>query len=73
MVICRLNIHVTHGSLEENSNDLYKKISFEEVNILKDDPNYILIDVRDPSELVEQGSIPDSINIPRKVQINLIK
>lgn len=55
------------NSLEENNNQRYKTVFFEEVTKLKDDPNYILIDVREPSELAEQGSIPGSINIPCKM------
>lgn len=62
---CRLGIGVTCSSLEEN-NELYRKVSFEDVNKVKDDPSYLIIDVREPSELVEHGSIPGSINIPCK-------
>ncbi|XP_049820335.1 rhodanese domain-containing protein CG4456-like isoform X2 [Aethina tumida] len=39
-------------------------VTFDDVFKLKDDPNVLIIDVREPSELQETGSIPRSINIP---------
>lgn len=41
-------------------------VTFDDVFKLKDDPNVLIIDVREPSELQDTGSIPRSINIPRK-------
>ncbi|XP_073820329.1 rhodanese domain-containing protein CG4456-like [Musca autumnalis] len=37
---------------------------FEEIKQLKEYPNKMLIDVREPQELQESGKIPTSINIP---------
>lgn len=48
------------------------KVTFDEVKTLKDDKKVYLIDVREPSELQETGSIPGSINIPRKILLNHI-
>ncbi|KAJ6637431.1 Rhodanese domain-containing protein [Pseudolycoriella hygida] len=38
--------------------------TYEEVKDLPNHPEKYLIDVREPSELVETGQIPTSINIP---------
>lgn len=38
-----------------------------EVKDLPKHPEKTLIDVREPSELQETGTIPTSINIPRKI------
>lgn len=40
--------------------------TFEEIKDLPNHPEKLLIDVREPNELVETGKIPTSINIPRK-------
>lgn len=40
--------------------------SYEEVKDLPNHPEILLIDVREPHELVETGQIPTSINIPCK-------
>lgn len=40
--------------------------SYEEVRDLPNHPEVLLVDVREPSELVETGRIPTSINVPRK-------
>lgn len=42
--------------------------SYEDVKAVKDDPKTLLIDVREPKELQETGVLPNSINIPRKLQ-----
>ncbi|XP_065359566.1 rhodanese domain-containing protein CG4456-like [Calliphora vicina] len=39
-------------------------VSYEEVKQLKKHPEILLIDVREPNELLETGEIPTSINIP---------
>ncbi|KAL5280288.1 TSTD3.2 family protein [Megaselia abdita] len=39
-------------------------VSYEEVKNLPNEPNKILIDVREPEELKEFGQIPTSFNIP---------
>ncbi|KRT80470.1 hypothetical protein AMK59_7742 [Oryctes borbonicus] len=41
-----------------------KAIGWSEVNQLKDDEGVLLIDVREPKELLETGIIPGAINIP---------
>lgn len=40
--------------------------TYEEVKDLPKHPEKLLIDVREPAEISETGSIPTSINIPRK-------
>lgn len=42
----------------------YKTIELSEVKRMLDSNEAILIDVREPNELVEDGYIKDSINIP---------
>lgn len=46
-----------------------KIATYEEVKDLCNHPEKLLIDVREPHELLETGSIPTSINIPRKYQL----
>lgn len=41
-------------------------VTYEEVLDLPNNPEVLLIDVRDPPEIKDTGSIPTSINIPRK-------
>lgn len=41
-------------------------VTYEEVLDLPNCPDKYLIDVRDPPEIKDTGSIPTSINIPRK-------
>jgi rhodanese-related sulfurtransferase len=43
------------------------EVTVEYVKGLKNDKNVLLIDVREPSELEKTGTIPGSINIPRKL------
>lgn len=43
--------------------------TYEEVKDLPNHPEKLLIDVREPTELAETGSIPTSINIPCKIDI----
>lgn len=40
--------------------------TYEEVKDLPNHPEKLLIDVREPAEIAETGSIPTSINIPCK-------
>lgn len=40
--------------------------TYEEIKDLPNHPEKLLIDVREPHELQNTGSIPTSINIPRK-------
>lgn len=43
--------------------------TYEEVKDLPNHPEKLLIDVREPAEIAETGSIPTSINIPCKFDI----
>lgn len=43
--------------------------TYEEIKDLPNHPEKLLIDVREPAEIAETGSIPTSINIPRKIKI----
>lgn len=45
-------------------------VDFNEVKKLKDNKEAVLIDVRQPEELAQHGSIPGSINIPCKLFLN---
>lgn len=40
--------------------------SYEEVKDLPNHPEKLLIDVREPQEIVDTGIIPTSVNIPCK-------
>lgn len=42
-------------------------VGIEEIEDLPNHPEKTLIDVREPHELQETGTIPTSINIPRKI------
>lgn len=44
---------------------------YEEVKDLPNHPEKLLIDVREPAEIAETGSIPTSVNIPRKLHFNV--
>lgn len=44
----------------------------EEVENLPNHPEKLLIDVRDPPEIKSTGSIPTSINIPRKYYMSFL-
>lgn len=43
--------------------------TYEEVKDLPNHPEKLLIDVREPAEIAETGSIPTSINIPCKYDL----
>lgn len=42
------------------------KVQYKDVNKLSAHKEAVIIDVREPEELVEHGSIPNAINIPCK-------
>ncbi|KRT86788.1 hypothetical protein AMK59_1707 [Oryctes borbonicus] len=42
-------------------------VSLEELRAAIQDPSILIIDVRQPSELIETGVIPNSINIPLNI------
>lgn len=50
-----------------DSNFVVPIVTYEEVKNLPNHPEKTLIDVREPNELRETGTIPTSINIPRKI------
>ena len=67
----RLSVLITFLVLESITASLIKMSSvpiatYEEVKDLPNHPEKLLIDVREPSEIAETGSIPTSINIPCK-------
>lgn len=41
-------------------------VTTDEIENLPNRPEVLLVDVRDPPEIKSTGSIPTSINIPRK-------
>lgn len=43
--------------------------TYEEVKDLPNHPEKLLIDVREPAEIAETGSIPTAINIPCKFDL----
>ena len=43
-----------------------KIVTYEEVKAMADEPEKLLVDVRNPDELQEVGKIPHSLNIPCK-------
>lgn len=42
-------------------------VDYKEVKDVPNHPEKVLIDVREPHELVETGVIPQSVNIPRMI------
>ncbi|XP_066158110.1 thiosulfate sulfurtransferase/rhodanese-like domain-containing protein 3 isoform X2 [Euwallacea fornicatus] len=46
------------------SDENLPKCNFEEINRARNDPNILVIDVRELTELQEVGHIPGAINIP---------
>ena len=55
-----------YSSNSKQADDQKKIASYEEVKDLPNHKEKLLIDVREPNELIETGIIPTSINIPRK-------
>ncbi|KAG8194075.1 hypothetical protein JTE90_003020 [Oedothorax gibbosus] len=49
---------------DDTSPKAVKVVSFDTVKGVTSDPKLILIDVREPSELKEDGKIPNSVNVP---------
>lgn len=48
------------------STKLPEIVTYEEIKNLPKKPEALLIDVREPNELIETGIVPTSINIPCK-------
>jgi rhodanese-related sulfurtransferase len=57
--------HFSTQPPQSADDDLSKIATYEEVKDLPN-KNILLIDVREPQELIDTGVIPTSINIPRK-------
>lgn len=60
--------------ISENVNDTGRIATYDEILALPQKPEVLLIDVRQPEELEQEGKIPTAINIPCKFysQINFI-
>ena len=53
------------NELLNEANELVPRISFEDANAILDDPNTIILDVREGQELRESGKIKGAIHVPR--------
>ena len=53
------------NELLNEANELVQRISFEDANAILDDPNTIILDVREGQELRESGKIKGAIHVPR--------
>ena len=53
------------NELLNEANELVPRISFEDANGILDDPNTIILDVREGQELRESGKIKGAIHVPR--------
>ena len=53
------------NELLNEANELVPRISFEDANGILDDPNTIILDVREGQELREFGKIKGAIHVPR--------
>lgn len=47
-------------------------VTYEEVKDLPNHPEKVLIDVREPQEIIDSGKIPTSVNIPCKLYFKFI-
>jgi thiosulfate:glutathione sulfurtransferase len=47
--------------------------NYEEIKDLPNHPEKLLIDVREPDEIAQTGSIPTSVNIPCKLIQTLLR
>ena len=72
MVLCMIFVCIFSGCgnaesvQNEEKNSGYRQVSMEEgLNLMKEDSNYILLDVRRIDEF-EEGHIPGAINIPNE-------
>lgn len=64
----------TIRNYSSNTNEIViPVVTYEQVKDIPNHPETTLIDVREPSELQETGSIPTSINIPCKIIHFLLK
>ena len=53
------------NELLNEANELVPRISFDDANAILDDPNTIILDVREGQELRESGKIKGAIHVPR--------
>ena len=53
------------NELLNEANELVPRISFEDANSILDDPNTIILDVREESEVRDLGKIKGAIHVPR--------
>ena len=51
--------------LLREANELVPRINFDDASALVDDPNTIILDVREEQELRESGKIKGAIHVPR--------
>jgi len=64
--ICTDDVRCYTGDLQEFSDMIIfpQDVKFNELEILLEEKRIVLIDVRRPEELVTDGRIPDSVNVP---------
>jgi len=53
------------NELLKEANELVPRINFDDASALIDDPNTIILDVREEQELRESGKIKGAIHVPR--------
>ena len=53
------------NTLLKEANDIVKRLSYEESNLLIENYKTVIIDVREESEVYSQGIIKNAIHIPR--------
>ena len=53
------------NELLREANELVPRINFDDASALVDDPNTIILDVREEQELRESGMIKGAIHVPR--------
>ena len=53
------------NELLREANELVPRINFDDASVLVDDPNTIILDVREEQELRESGKIKGAIHVPR--------
>ena len=53
------------NELLREANELVPRINFDDASALADDPNTIILDVREEQELRESGMIKGAIHVPR--------
>jgi rhodanese-related sulfurtransferase len=59
------NITVGVKQLVEEANAEIESLSVEDVMQIMDDPDAVIVDIRDIRELKREGKIPSSVHVPR--------